>query len=382
MKQTKPTEDKAPKETGQKALQVRIQNQVEALSDEEKMLFNMYAGENQNVKMGIPEIRVNYDEDNGERGEFIAIDYEDTDESGNPKKRIISIGETIDITIMRTRFKFGYFDQDKGEKGMELYGTPEMDGYNEEVSLWDNEQRKVIFTGQYRSFKKYISETYPDPRLEAKGFDSSIIKHTEILYVEYKGKIYRTYLSKTARDNYWEYKDKIKGVPTFAFITKLTTSKEKSGSITYFPIHFEKVGENNIKKYILLRKQLDANIKIFDEFRENLKNEADSDTIKGEDPEQIIIKKYKLNFGKDFENPICPKCGAITILRDSFKGPFFGCSKFPDCESIVKLEDVMGKTIKSMPIINVDDNKKEETEKPASAEIDSEDDIKVEDIPF
>jgi len=382
--------DKTPKKPEgnakeQTALKVRIQNQVEALSEEEKLLFNIYAGENQNVKMGVPEIRINYDEDNGERGSFIAIDYEDKDDAGNPKKRITFLAPEIEVTIMRTRFKFGFFDQDKGEKGMELYGTPEMDSYNEKVNLWDNEQKKIIFTGQYKAFKNYINETYPDPRLVAKGFAGSIIKHTEILYVEYEGKIHRMYLSKTARDNYWAYKEEIKGVPTFAFKTKLTTSKEKSGSITYFPIHFEKVGENEIKKYILLRKKLDESVKIFDEFRENLKGEVDSNTIKGEDPDQIIIKKYKLNFGENFKNPICPDCGANTILRDSFKGPFFGCSTFPDCKGIVKLEDVIEQAKEGEdPVIDLDkEEEKEETKNTASSEvIKDKDDIDIEKIPF
>ena len=352
----------------QKALQVKIQNQLETLSKEDQLLFGLYASENQGPKMRIPEIRVNYDEDNGVRGGFIAISYEEGEAGGAPKKVINFLDTTIEITIMRTRFKFGYFDQDKGEKGMEAYGTPEMDGYDAEVNLYDNEEKKIIFTGPYKAFKKYISETYPDPRLEQKGFAGSIIKHTEILYVELEGKIHRMYLSKTARDNYWKYKEDINGVPTFAFKTKLTTTKEKSGSITYFPILFEKTTDNELGKYIHLRKKLDEDLKVFDTVRENLKEGADENTVKIGNPEEEIVKKYKLNLGADFKNPACPKCNATTVLRDSFKGPFFGCANFPNCKGTIKLEDVISKT-ETLPIVNVDEEEKK-------------DDINVENIPF
>ena len=91
------------------------------------------------------------------------------------------------------------------------------------------------------------------------------------------------------------------------------------------------------------------------------------------------LLKYKLNFDEGFKNPVCPDCGATTVLRDSFKGPFFGCSKFPDCKGIVKLEDVIEKSEENEPIINLD---KEETKEVASSEVKDKDDINIEDIPF
>lgn len=390
--------EKTPEQIAeQKALQKSIQGQLSTLTDEEKMLFKIYAGENQGAKMNIPEIRVNYDEDNGTRGGFILINYEE-DETGNSKKIVTFLDTEVEVTILRTRFKYGYYDQDKGENGMELYGTPELDDYKGEVSLWDNENKRVIFTGEYKAFKNYIAETYPDPRLEAKGYSGSIIKHTEILYVELEGKIYRMYLSSSARKNYWEYKENIKGVPTFAFKTKLTTTKEKSGSITYFPIHFTKTAENPVKDYILMRKKLDEDLKVFDEVRNNLKKETDENTVKGKNPQEAIAEKYNLDIGENFSNPKCNKCGNITVLRDSFKGPFFGCSKYPECEGIVKLEDALGEK-ESMPVIDINENEEnaEISQEPSSNQektksaVNSEsqdnndkdpDDIDVKDIPF
>ena len=346
-------------------LQTQINAQVQALTKEEKMLFKVYAGEGQGVKMSIPELRVNQDEDRGERGKFFLLVYE-PDEAGNMQKKNVFLDSTVDVVIMRTRFKFGYYDQDAGEKGMELYGTPELDGYDGEVSLWNNLEKKVIFTGQYKAFKQYIHENFPDPKLEAKGFKGSIIKHTEILYIELNGKIHRMYLSKTARDKYWKYKEEIKGVPTFAYKTRLTTVKEKSVSNSYYSIQFEKVGETELKKYIHLRRQLDEDLQVFDEVRKNVKGDIDKDTVKGGNPEDEVKKKWNLVFPENFVKPNCPKCNIPMILRDSFKGPFFGCSDFPNCKEIVKVEDALGNP-EALPTINVEDTGEKENTASATA---------------
>ncbi len=37
--------------------------------------------------------------------------------------------------------------------------------------------------------------------------------------------------------------------------------------------------------------------------------------------------------------PICPKCGCPTVERDGKYGSFHGCSQYPECKGIVKLDD-------------------------------------------
>jgi predicted RNA-binding Zn-ribbon protein involved in translation (DUF1610 family) len=369
-------------ESDSKAVQVKLTNQLANLSDEDKALFQMYSNENQNLKMNIPEIRVNYDEDSGEKGGFVLITYE-PDEAGKMVRVKTYLDKEIDIVILRTRFKFGYYDENEGEKGMEVLGTPELDDYNGEVSLWDNKERKVIFTGQYKEFKKFIVSSYPDAELIEKGFkNSSIIKHTEILYVEYNGKVCRMYLAKSSRDQYWEYKEEIKGVPTFVVLTKLTTVKEKKGAIPYYPIHFAKIGETEIKKYLHLRKQLDNDLKLFDEARANIKSAMDGDTIKGGNPEDEIKRKWNLNFPEGFVYPNCPNCGEKMVLKDSFKGPFFGCPKFPECKGISEIEKSISETI---PTINLDKQGEVEQATAPEPEDDKEnedEEIDVKNIPF
>ena len=35
------------------------------------------------------------------------------------------------------------------------------------------------------------------------------------------------------------------------------------------------------------------------------------------------------------ETPKCPQCGAEMRLRESYRGKFFGCSKFPECRATI-----------------------------------------------
>jgi len=374
------------------AVAPQIAGQLDTLSEDEKMLFKLYAGEGQGVKMAIPEIRVNYDEDNGDRGNFILVTKE-PNEKGEYVKKITNLGKEITVTILRSRWKYGYFDSNKGQNGMELYGTAEQDDYNGEVRLWNNEEKKVIFQGGYKDFKAYINENFADAALAERGFTGSIIKHTEILYVEYNSVIHRMYLSKSGRDGFWEYKPKLNGVPLFAYKTKVTTKKEKAGTVTYFPLIFDRQEENDVKTYIRMRQKLDESLKAFDEVRENFRSEPDTTTVKGKDNQESIIAKYQIHFPEEFAYPVCPKCGAPMLLKDSFKGPFFGCSKFPDCDAIVSLDKAVGiERPEVVPTINLDEEVVEPKEKVTAVDNDSgqeefivepdEEDVKVKDIPF
>lgn len=38
--------------------------------------------------------------------------------------------------------------------------------------------------------------------------------------------------------------------------------------------------------------------------------------------------------------PECPKCGAPMVLRKSYRGPFYGCSTYPECRGSVSIAPV------------------------------------------
>lgn len=46
--------------------------------------------------------------------------------------------------------------------------------------------------------------------------------------------------------------------------------------------------------------------------------------------------------------PACPKCGRVTVLRTSRKGPFWGCSAYPKCYSITPFVKVVKKPSRSL----------------------------------
>jgi len=38
--------------------------------------------------------------------------------------------------------------------------------------------------------------------------------------------------------------------------------------------------------------------------------------------------------------PACPKCGAVTVVRESRRGLFWGCSQYPHCNSVQAFQPV------------------------------------------
>ena len=53
-----------------------------------------------------------------------------------------------------------------------------------------------------------------------------------------------------------------------------------------------------------------------------------------------FIKELERNYSDEFkkEKYECPKCGGKLILKNGQYGNFFGCSNYPDCNYIRKIE--------------------------------------------
>lgn len=45
----------------------------------------------------------------------------------------------------------------------------------------------------------------------------------------------------------------------------------------------------------------------------------------------------RLDGWRDQLGPVCHKCGRMTVRRESRRGPFWGCSGYPECKSITPM---------------------------------------------
>jgi len=41
---------------------------------------------------------------------------------------------------------------------------------------------------------------------------------------------------------------------------------------------------------------------------------------------------------KDIDNNICPRCHSSLVLREGMYGEFYGCSNYPKCKFIKKID--------------------------------------------
>lgn len=75
-------------------------------------------------------------------------------------------------------------------------------------------------------------------------------------------------------------------------------------------------------------------------------------TSKVTEQEKKIVKQQE----KSGEEKLCPKCGKMLVLRTSFYGQFYGCSGYPNCRHIEKIE----KKNVSETLINAKEAKREQ----------------------
>lgn len=66
-------------------------------------------------------------------------------------------------------------------------------------------------------------------------------------------------------------------------------------------------------------------------------------------------------YSKDFAgNPLCPACGASMVRRTAMKGThsgerFWGCSKYPKCNRIIKINNEEKIDVKTVPLVKEKD---------------------------
>lgn len=61
------------------------------------------------------------------------------------------------------------------------------------------------------------------------------------------------------------------------------------------------------------------------------------------DSDKTKYKKKSDVIEESTENIVCPNCGSKMNLRKGKYGPFYGCSKYPDCKTIINLKSIKKK---------------------------------------
>lgn len=54
--------------------------------------------------------------------------------------------------------------------------------------------------------------------------------------------------------------------------------------------------------------------------------------------EQAIIQEHNMN--PQQASPVCDKCSSVMKLRNGKRGPFWGCSNYPNCTNLYNLSDI------------------------------------------
>jgi len=78
------------------------------------------------------------------------------------------------------------------------------------------------------------------------------------------------------------------------------------------------------------------------QFGNDLYEKDDTAPTVGTTAKQQTQRTAMTNFDMDPNQkpPVCAKCGSIMSFRTGVRGPFWGCSNFPECRSIVNVDEV------------------------------------------
>lgn len=149
--------------------------------------------------------------------------------------------KTIDVVILRRRYIFSYYD---GVNNLMMGSTNEIDDWDQDVFVM-NGVGHLVKSGHYKTvIKPFLQENFP------KG-DGHMFRLLTVLYVLYKGEVYRLQLSSSSvsgvKDSFkdpdtegsldWYLKLlRKKGVPPINFITSITVVEKK-----------KKIGTKNLK---------------------------------------------------------------------------------------------------------------------------------------
>lgn len=172
-------------------------------------------------------------------------------EGENFKKELVHIGPTLTCVILRNRYMGKHYDSDL--KTTTAY-THEFDDFKEEIKVFGKD-KEVLNMGIWKQVKEH--STYK-------------LSSRLILYVWYEEKVYRLNVSGGSMGNLWEYQNRLSIANTSmaAMVTDIGTTKEKKGKVTYFNLSFAESGLFDIPTALMLTKDLNDALNIYEMSRE------------------------------------------------------------------------------------------------------------------
>lgn len=198
-----------------------------------------YTGEAVRIpRLQVPLIRVSYKSEDDEtkvcpKGEFVEYNP-DTKESK-------ALGKKISIQILHHRQSLSAY------KNEESYYTPEVSMKTKTLSLFlrsknkdGKSQVRFLMNGDI----KQIREAYPD------------LRYQRSLYVLHDGVLKNLVVYGASFGGYIEFQKALKGRSSSATVVELSTTKEKTGTVIYYPIKFTATEDADMKTLEPTLKQL------------------------------------------------------------------------------------------------------------------------------
>lgn len=209
--------------------------------------YAKYVAEWSRKSINIPEIKISYEPDS--EGEFF-IKKED---------KVTALGKSISVAILKIRNQYNLYDADKTKQ----VRTNEFDSFRENITLYVGGE--PIKTAPFAEVKAIIKGNQ----------DYAKAKFINVIYCLIDGQIHRIYSKPASRNNLWAYQADTGTKAPFAFTTKIHTTKERNGTVTFFPMHFENTGDvtsEDLSKNIRLRMELDEALRALDNMRVTTKD--------------------------------------------------------------------------------------------------------------
>ena len=198
-----------------------------------------YTGEAVRIpRLQVPVIRVSYKSEDDDtkvcpKGEFIEYDFE--------TKESKALGKKIEIQILHHRQSLSAY------KNEESYYTPEVSMKQKSLSLFlrsknkdGKSQIRFLMSGDIKS----VREAYPD------------LRYQRSLYVLHEGKLKNLVVYGASFGGYIDFQKELKGRSSSSTLVELSTKKEKTGTVIYYPIVFKATKDSDMKMLEPTLKQL------------------------------------------------------------------------------------------------------------------------------